>query len=479
MADLDASTLAQQISRLGLVTPEQVQDAWDELGMRGGPAEPFLRCLERKGHLTPWQSGKLVKGETEGFFLGGYRILYRIASGSFGRVYRADDPATGLVVAIKVLRRKWEEKPESIDLFEREGKMGMSMHHPNVVQILAVNRDVVSRQHYLVMEFVEGGNLRDFLAIRKKLEPAEALRILEEATAGLSYAYSRGLSHRDIKLTNILISSQGTAKLVDFGLAEANATAVGEDSTEVARTVDYAGLERATNAPPGDVRSDIYFLGCVLYELLTGRPPLPQTRDARERMRKDRFTEVEPMSRDEVQGPPSLFRLVTHMMSLLPEQRFQTPSQLLEALRDVRREMEGGPTEKAPPVRSLFIVEKDDRLQDALRDKFKELGYRVFLAADPTRAADRYRQQPYDALIIDAGTVGEDGMLLFDRVMAEAKRQKNFCAGILILSETQRDWVDRVQSREAVSILVRPVTLRQLQSELTELLALEATGHGK
>src|SRR5262249_4105268 len=152
--------------------------------------------------------------------------------------------------------------------------------------ILAVNRDPRTGQHYLVMEFVEGGNLREILASRKKLEPAEALRILEEATAGLAYAYSRGLTHRDMKLTNVLISSQGAAKLVDFGLASAGEhSALKGDDIRVDRTVDYAGLEKATGVPAGDVRSDIYFLGCVLYELVTGRTPLASTKDPRARMR--------------------------------------------------------------------------------------------------------------------------------------------------------------------------------------------------
>jgi eukaryotic-like serine/threonine-protein kinase len=475
MPDSDAATIAQQAVRLGLVTQDQVQDAWDELGQRGGEAEPFLLLMERKGHLTPWQSGKLLRGDTGGYFLGGYRIQYKIASGSFGRVYRAGDPRTGDSVAIKVLRRKWSEDKHNIELFEREGKLGMSMRHPSVVQILAVNRDPISKQYFIVMEFVEGGNLRDFLAIRKKLEPHEALRIMEDVTAGLSYAYSRGLTHRDMKLTNILISSSGHAKLVDFGLADAHHVAM-HDDMQVDRTVDYAGLEKATGVPPGDVRSDIYFMGCVLYELLTGRPPLTMVRDPKERMRRQRFINVQPMGRSEVNGPTSLFRLVESMMSLIPDQRFQTPSQLLEAIREVRRELEGKVAGKPPATKSMFIVEKDERLQDALRDRFKELGYRVFLSSDPTRALDRFRQQAYDALIVDAGTTGQDGLLLFDKVLSEAKRQRQFCAGILILSENQRDWVNQVETRESVSLLVRPVTLKQLQHELNELLATQPTG---
>jgi serine/threonine protein kinase len=473
MANLDALTLAHQAVRLGLVTHEQIQEGWDELGARGTDPEPLLRVLERKGYLTPLQSQRLLKGDQDGYFLGGYRILYKIASGSFGRVYRADDPGTGTVVAIKVLRRKWSEDRHNIELFEREGKLGMSLHHPNLVEILAVSRDHVSRQYYIVMEFVEGGNLRDFLAIRKKLEPAEALRLLEETATALAYAFSRGLTHRDMKLSNILISSTGTAKVVDFGLAGIYHGAQGdkEEITVADRTVDYAGLERATHVPPGDTRSDLYFLGCVAYEMLTGRAPLEMTRDPRARMREDRFRKVIPLSREDVHAPASVFRLVGSMMSLNPHERFQTPSQLLDAIRKTRRDLEGktaGPTTTIP--RSLFIIEKDDRLQNALRDKFKELGYRVLLAADPTRALDRYRQQPYDALVIDVGTTGEDGLFVFAEVMMEAGRQKQLCAGIVILSDDQAEWVKKVEERPTVAVLVRPVGLKQLHRKLQELL---------
>jgi serine/threonine protein kinase len=471
MANFDAASVAQQAIKLGLVTEAQVQEGWEELGDQGGEALPFLRAMERKGNLTPWQSQKLLRGELDGFFLGGYRILYKIASGTFGRVFRGDDPRTGTVVAIKVLRRRWSEDQHSIELFEREGKVGLSLRHPNLVEILAINYDPPTNSHYIVMEFVEGGNLRDFLAIRKKLEPAEALRLIEDAASGLVYAYSRGVTHRDMKLTNVLISSQGKAKLVDFGLAGVYRSMRPEDDSQVDRTVDYAGLEKATGVAPGDVRSDIFFLGCVLYEMLTGRPPLAMPKNKLARMQRDRFENVRPMGRDEVTGPPSLFRLVDNMMTLNPQLRFQTPSQLLDAIREVRRDVEGknAPAAQSSGARSVFVVERDERLQDALRNKFKELGYRVFLSAEPLRALERYRQQPFDALIVDAGTVGEDGLLMFDRLMKEAEQHSLPCAGIVVLSEEQADWVDRVAKRATVAVMVRPVTLKQLHRKLQRL----------
>jgi CheY-like chemotaxis protein len=469
MAQLDAANVAQLAVRLGLLTAEQLQDAWDELGPTGGEADPLLRFLERKGVLTPWQSGKLLKGDLDGYFLGGYRILYKIASGSFGRVYRADDPQTGTVVAIKVLRRKWSEAQHNIDMFTREGKVGMALRHPNVVEILAVNRDPGTGQHYIVMEFVEGGNLRDFLAIRKKLEPAEALRILEEATAGLTYACSRGVTHRDIKLTNVLISSQGVAKLVDFGLAGAGQhPALKDDEMHVDRTVDYAGLEKTTGVAQGDVRSDIYFLGCVLSELLTGRAPLEMPKDARARMKRERFSQVQPLAAEDCGGLASVARLVNTAMAFNPVERYQTPSQLLDAIREVRREFEGRGASRAGG-RAVFVVESDGKLQDALRTKLKELGYRVLLSADPARALERFRQHPYDAIIADAGTTGEDACLVLDRVLKEAEQQGRGTVGVVILSEGQEAWRRHVGERGTAAVLTRPVTLKQLLRALTDL----------
>jgi serine/threonine protein kinase len=473
-------TLAQQTVKLGLVPLAQMQDTLDELGPGADDPEELIRILERRGLLTPYQSGKLLKGDTDGYFLGGYRLLYRISSGSFGRVYRADDPASGRVVAIKVLRRRWSEDPHAIELFEREGKLGLSLRHPNIVEILNVNQDPVTRQYYIVMEFVEGGNLRELLQTRKKFEPRDALRILEEAATALTYAYSRGITHRDMKLTNVLISSQGEAKLVDFGLAGIFTTIGQRTDEQVDRTVDYAGLEKATGVKSGDVRSDIYFLGCVLYELLTARSPLVMSRDRHARMQAHRFADVKPMQPGEVKGPPSLYYLVERMMALNPQQRYQTPSQLLEAVREVRREVESG---KAPEkegssrvipsaARSVFVVERDEKLQDTIREKLKGLGYRVFIAAHAERALDRFRHQPYDGLIIDAGTTGQEGFHGFQEVLREADRRSLTCAGILILDPEQADLAKRLPERQATVTLIRPITLKQLQIKLQELIPL-------
>lgn len=469
----DALGLADMTLRLGLLRPDQVQEAWDELGKKGGPAEPFLKILQRKGYLTPFQSGKLMKGDKDGYFLGGYRILYKIASGSFGRVFRADDPQSGRVVAIKVLRQRWSEKKHQIELFEREGRVGMSLQHPNIVEILAVNFDKSTKQYYMVLEFIEGGNLRDILKIRKKMEPAEALKLLEECCSGLAFAFSRGLTHRDMKTTNVLLSTQGVAKLVDFGLADVvDRNQKPDEDVEVDRTVDYAGLEKATGAPHGDTRSDIFFLGCVGYQLLTGRSPLVWSKNVKQRMEERRFTNIPPMTPEEVTAPPSIFRLIENMMKLNPNERYQTPSQLLEAIRECRRELEGGGKDGArkPNAVTLFIVEKNEQLQDLLREKLKERGFRVLIAGDPQRALDRFRQNPFDVFIVNAGSTGEDGLAAFEAVMLDARRQNILLSGLLLLTQEQAKEAKQYQDFKQVQILYHPVKFKELVTKLNELL---------
>src|SRR4029077_8815236 len=168
--------------------------------------------------------------------------------------------------------------------------------------------------------------------------PPEAIRLLEETTQGLTHALSQGLTHRDLKPTNILISASQTAKLVDFGLAEL-AGGAREVGGEIDRTVDYAGLEKATGAKAGDPRSDIYFLGCTFHEMVTGRPLLSVTREARARMQRHRFEISGQLRRDDPDLPPPVFALLSRMVAFDPTERFQTYEQLIEAIHQVRAEI--------------------------------------------------------------------------------------------------------------------------------------------
>jgi len=495
--NFDATGIGQLALRLGLASDDQVQECLMELDNKKGPAVDLVRLLERKRYLSAWQGAKLLKGETEGYFLGGYRLLYRIASGSFGRVYRGDDPRSGQVVAVKVLRNKWMMDKQKVDLFLREGKIGMEIRHPNIVSVLTVNQDNKTGQYFIVMEFIEGGNLRDLLQIRKKLTPEESARIIEESAMGLAYSYQRGMTHRDIKPTNILIAvANGQAKLVDFGLAEisegsAASGPVGRQDEKdkdydvaVDRTVDYAGLEKATNQKAGDVRSDIYFLGSVLFECVTGTPLMPATKDRIERMQARRYQEVEATLRRNGPAlgiPPPLLAVLTRMLKFDPNQRFQTPTELVDALSACRAEMRGESVEPVVPTRippgqkTLFAIEKNERLKEAFREKFKAQGFRVLISIDPDQALKRYREQPYHALIVDAGSIGNEGVGVYNQLLAASDSAGLDLVVVLLLSKEQVDLAPDAIIHDRGAVMVFPVSMKELMQIISDLMPVEET----
>jgi eukaryotic-like serine/threonine-protein kinase len=218
------------------------------------------------------------------------------------------------------------------------------------------------------------------------------------------------------------------------------------------------------------VRSDIFFLGCVLFEMLTGRPPLNMSRDKHKRMESRRFQEIEALKPGEIDAPPAVYRIVETMLQLAPEKRYQTPTQLLEAVKAARRELDSGGANGSAP-RTLFIVEKDERLQEKMREKFKELGYRVMLSVDPARALDRFCQQPYDALIVDAQTTGDEGRLAYQQIQLEAVTKQSPCASIIIFAEDQKEDAARVQEGAMSKAFVMPnVTFKQVYKTLDQML---------
>ena len=145
-AEVSAETYAQQAIKLRLLTNEQVGQFRNEDGQLDMAGDEFLRLAERKGILTPWQTHKLGRGDTEGYYLGSYRVLYKVGSGSYGRVFRAEDPHTGTVVAMKSLRNRWNSDAHSIGLFEREAKIGLTLEHPNIVKIIDTGKDPRTEQ---------------------------------------------------------------------------------------------------------------------------------------------------------------------------------------------------------------------------------------------------------------------------------------------------------------------------------------------
>jgi serine/threonine protein kinase len=402
--------------------------------------------------------------------LGGYRLHYKVASGSYGRVYRAEAPDTGRPVAVKVLRPQRAAEPGAVELFQREARLGMSLQHPNIVEVLGLGCDTASDRHFLVMEFVEGGSLRDFLTARGRVPVGEALRLLEDMAAGLAHAHTQGVCHRDLKPSNVLVSADGSAKLVDFGLGQFRLAAAAANDVEVERTVDYAALEDATGAPAGDPRSDLYFLGCVFYEMLTGRPPLPPTPDRRARRRRERFERVQPLRPEEVDGRPDVVRLLQTMLALDPADRYQTAAQLLRAVRETRGQLGGGP-------RTVYLVESNPEFQEALRFRLKRAGYRVLLAAVPQRAVERFVQHGFDALVLDLATAAEEGLRALRAICGRTRNGGVHCPAFVLVAEDQEELRRTLETDPdlagAVSVWFLPFKVRDLVAELRAAVPLD------
>jgi CheY-like chemotaxis protein len=160
-------------------------------------------------------------------------------------------------------------------------------------------------------------------------------------------------------------------------------------------------------------------------------------------------------------------------MVLDADQRIQTATQLVERIRECRREIAGGSAGAAADGKqaqpTIFLVESDEKLQDVLRMKLKEEGYRILIAANPIRALDRFRQQPFDLLVVDAATTDENGYYVFERIMEDAQRQNLPCRGILMLNPEQKEWRERMAEFDHVTVLIQPIKYRQLLKAIKDV----------
>jgi len=212
-----------------------------------------------------------------GTVLGGCRIETLLGRGGMAVVYRATQLSLGRPVALKVLPTALASDRQFVERFNREASALARLSHPNIVGIL--DKGVEGETYYFVMEYVEGKSLRDRLLREGNLPPEEARRLMEGICAGLEYAHKHGIVHRDLKPGNILLDASGTPKLADFGIARI----IGQDTSRqpqltsehmVMGSAEYMAPEQRQSAAAVDHRSDIYALGVILYQMLTGKLPV-------------------------------------------------------------------------------------------------------------------------------------------------------------------------------------------------------------
>jgi beta-lactam-binding protein with PASTA domain/predicted Ser/Thr protein kinase len=286
---------------------------------------------------------------------GRYRILKRLGSGGMADVYAAEDSQLGRRVALKVLHRRFAEDEQFVERFRREASSAAGLSHPNIVGIF--DRGEWDGTYYIAMEFVDGRTLKEIVR-EKGPAPVEAgvdvtLQILRAAR----YAHKHGIVHRDIKPQNVLIDQDGRVRVTDFGIARAGASDMTETGS-IMGTAQYLSPEQAQGRPV-DARSDLYSIGIVLYELLTGHVPFDAESPVSVALKQ---VSEPPLPPSELVPaiPPAVEAVVLRAMEKAPERRFQSADEFitaLEAARAAPQQVLAPPP--PPPVEE--ILEEDDR----------------------------------------------------------------------------------------------------------------------
>ena len=295
-------------------------------------------------YVTEYQASLLVRGHADGFFLNEYKILDRLGKGRMAGVYKAQH-RLGQIFAVKVLPPSRAAEPNFLGRFQREAKLAVRLKHPNIVRTFQVGQ--AGGLHYLVMEYLEGETLEDVLARRKKLPPAEAVRLVFQALQGLA-AHPRarvspprsqaGQPHahrrRRRQYGRAPRSSCSTSAWGGCSSRKPAAPAGAEALTGegvLLGTPDYMSPEQARDPRAADIRSDIYSLGCVLYHALAGHPPFPDTNIISQMIRH--ATEPpRPLKEFNPAVPDGLQQIVNWMLAKDPGGRYPTPERAAQAL---------------------------------------------------------------------------------------------------------------------------------------------------
>jgi len=285
--------------------------------------------------------GRVIKGK--------YKIYDEVGSGGFATVYLGRNLETNEIVAIKVLSEQYTREPRYLERFRREAGLAEPLRHPNIARTL--DHGVEGGLHFLVMEFVEGLTLDKLLDRKGPLPIEETLSYVKQTCAGLQAAHEAGIIHRDIKPANLMVRPDGRVKIMDFGIARVESLSTLTQSGMFMGTPRYLSPEMATGVG-ADIRSDLYALGLLTYEMLSGSPPF----DAENPWAVLRLqVEAQPKPLHQVRSdvPSWLEAIIVRAIAKDPAERFQTPAEMLAAL-----EEHTSKPERVPAV--IPIARRDD-----------------------------------------------------------------------------------------------------------------------
>jgi serine/threonine-protein kinase len=289
---------------------------------------------------------------TQPRLLGGrYELDGIVGRGGMAEVFRARDIRLDRIVAVKTLREDLARDQTFQARFRREAQSAASLNHPSIVAVYDTGEDMMGHTPvpYIVMEYVDGRTLRDLLRDDRRLLPERALEITDGVLRALDYSHRNGIVHRDIKPGNVMLTRAGDIKVMDFGIARAvsDSQATMTQTAQVIGTAQYLSPEQARGERV-DARSDLYSTGCLLYELLTGRPPFTGDSPVAIAYQHVRENPIPP-SRIDPEVPPWADSIVLRAMAKSPDARYQSAGEMRS---DIQRALQGMPI--AAPTRTGY-----------------------------------------------------------------------------------------------------------------------------
>ena len=263
---------------------------------------------------------------------GRYELFERVGEGGMSVVYKAKDKLLNRFVAIKILKPEFINDHKFIDSFRRESQAAASLSHPNIVNIYDVGRE--GNIHYIVMELIQGKTLSDYIKEQGPMPYPKVIALSKQIAAALAFAHKNHIIHRDVKPHNVMITPNGTAKITDFGIAKAvNAATIVDNTEGIIGSVHYFSPEQARGGYV-DEKSDIYSLGIVMYEMLTGRVPFDGDNPVNIALMHINGEMVPPSKL--VDGvPPALEHIILKCTDKYPVNRFASADELIEALNNL------------------------------------------------------------------------------------------------------------------------------------------------
>ncbi len=279
---------------------------------------------------------------------GRYELQRRVGRGGMAEVYLARDRLLDRPVAIKILFPEFATDPSFVARFRREAQSAANLNHPNIVGVYDWGKE--RGTYYIVMEYIDGQSVSDILRSDGPIDPRKAAGIAADVAAALGFAHNNGVVHRDVKPGNVLITATGEVKVADFGIARAMTSSSEENLTQtgsVMGTATYFSPEQAQGKPV-DPRSDLYSLGVVLYEMVSGKPPF--TADSPVAIAYKHVQEPVPPLTERAPGVPAPYVAITERaLAKDVEERYQDAAALRN---DLLRFRENRPIQAAPPARA-------------------------------------------------------------------------------------------------------------------------------